>query len=56
MLRFDPLDFRMLGAGHALLVARYRLEMPDGSEKKGPTSLVFKRGSDGWKIIADLSA
>jgi uncharacterized protein (TIGR02246 family) len=56
VLSFDTLDFRMLNPAHALLVARYQLKMPDGSEKKGPTSLVFAREAGGWKIIADLSA
>lgn len=57
-LSFAPLDFRLLDATHALLVARYTVT-PAGTRTKawtGPTSLVFEKAPDGWKIIADHSS
>jgi uncharacterized protein (TIGR02246 family) len=58
LLSFDPLDFRLLDATHALLIARYTVS-PAGTRTKawtGPTSLVFEKGAGGWKIIADHSS
>lgn len=57
-LSFEPLDFRLLDATHALLIARYTVA-PAGTRTKawtGPTSLVFEKGASGWKIIADHSS
>lgn len=57
-LSFALLDFRLLDAGHALLIARYTVT-PAGTRTKawtGPTSLVFEKRADGWKIIADHSS
>lgn len=55
VLTFKTLDFRMLGAGHALYIGQYLLTYPDGKTQTGPTSLVFAKGKGGWKIIADHS-
>lgn len=55
VLRFATLDWRQLGPGHALYIARYTLTYPDGKTVSGPTSLVFRREKSGWKIIADHS-
>lgn len=57
-LSFQMLDFRLLDATHALLIARYTVS-PAGTRTKawtGPTSLVFVKGAAGWKIIADHSS
>src|SRR5690242_20586191 len=57
-LSFQPLDFRLIDATHALLIARYTVS-PAGTRTKawtGPTSLVFEKGAAGWKIIADHSS
>lgn len=57
-LSFEALDFRLLDPTHALLIARYTVT-PAGARTKawtGPTSLVFEKGQDGWKIIADHSS
>ncbi|MCW3837782.1 nuclear transport factor 2 family protein [Sphingomonas canadensis] len=51
-------DFRMIGADHALLIARWKLS-PRGageSAQTGMTSLVFRREGGGWKIVADHSS
>lgn len=55
VLSFKTLDYRPLGPGHALYIARYTLTYPDGRSVSGPTSLVFRREKGGWKIIADHS-
>lgn len=57
-LSFQPLDFRLLDATHALLIARYTVS-PAGARTiawTGPTSLVFEKRAAGWKIIADHSS
>jgi len=57
-LSFEPLEFRLLDPTHALLIARYTVS-PAGTRTKawtGPTSLVFEKRADGWKIIADHSS
>lgn len=55
-LSFETLDFRLLGADHALYVGRYTLVYPDGKTLSGPTSLVFAREGDSWRIVADHSS
>lgn len=56
-LDFEFLDFRMVGTGHALLSARYRLApaAAGGEIVQGPTTLLFRRTHDGWRIVADHS-
>jgi uncharacterized protein (TIGR02246 family) len=57
-LSFDLLDFRLLDATHALLIARYTVS-PAGTRTEawsGPTSLVLEKRAGGWKIIADHSS
>lgn len=56
VLRFQTLDFRLLGPRHALYIGRYTLTYADGKTQSGPTSLVFAREAGGWKIIADHSS
>ncbi|SOB87432.1 Ketosteroid isomerase homolog [Sphingomonas guangdongensis] len=55
-LSFAQADFRMLGSGHALYVARYTLSYPSAKPVSGYTSLVFAREAGGWKIVADHSS
>lgn len=56
-LNFDFLDFRMVGADHALLTARYKLTptAAGGQAAQGPTTLLFRRTGAGWQIVADHS-
>ncbi|GMM93614.1 YybH family protein [Qipengyuania sp. MTN3-11] len=54
-LAIETLDFRPLGPDHALLVGRYTLTWPDREPASGPTSLVFAREDEGWRIVADHS-
>lgn len=56
-LDFDFLDFRMAGADHALLSARYRLTpaKAGAAVEQGPTSVLFERTPAGWRIVADHS-
>jgi uncharacterized protein (TIGR02246 family) len=55
-LTFRTLDFRQLDPRHALYIARYLLTYPDGKTASGPTTLIFQRERDGWRIIADHSS
>jgi len=55
-LSFEMLSFRLLGPRHALLVARYRLQIAGAQDQTGPTSLVFFKEAAGWRIIADHSS
>ncbi|MDF7777134.1 DUF4440 domain-containing protein [Sphingomonas sp. AOB5] len=55
-LSFTFEDFRMLGDGHALLTARWKLVDAGGKELTGMTTLVFRHEAGGWKIIADHSS
>lgn len=55
-LSFTFEDFRMLGADHALLTARWKLVDAGGKEQTGMTTLVFRHETTGWKIIADHSS
>lgn len=57
-LDFATLDFRMVGADHALFTARYRLTptAAGGEAAQGPTTLLFRRMPQGWRIVADHSS
>ncbi len=54
-LTFSGLAVRPLGAGYAVVVARWHLAMADGTKPTGLFSLVLHRTPAGWKIIADHS-
>ena len=57
-LSFTFEDFRMIGADHALLIARWKLVKfhDEASAKSGMTSLLFRREAGGWRIVADHSS
>lgn len=57
-LSFAFEDLRMLGAEHAQLIARWRLEpaAAGGETLTGMTTLLFRKEAGGWKIIADHSS
>jgi uncharacterized protein (TIGR02246 family) len=55
-LSFALEEVRMLGADHALLIARWRLEARDKPAQTGMTSLIFRKEAGGWKIVADHSS
>lgn len=57
-LSFTFEDFRMIGADHALLIARWKLVTfgDEAGAKSGMTSLLFRREAGGWKIVADHSS
>lgn len=56
VLSFETLRFTLLDARHALLVARYRLTVAGKADQTGPTTLLFVRERDGWRISADHSS
>lgn len=57
-LSFTFEDFRMIGADHALLIARWKLvtHSDEKGAKTGMTSLLFRHEAGGWKIVADHSS
>lgn len=55
-LAIERIDFRPLGAGHALYIGRFTLTYPGGKTDSGYTSLVFAREGGRWRIIADHSS
>ena len=56
VLTFATLDYRQLDLTHALYIGRYSLTGQDGKVQSGITSLVFRKESAGWRIIADHSS
>lgn len=52
-LTFDQVHVRMLGAGHALMTGRYLLSGGGKPDATGRFTLVWRRGSEGWKIVHD---
>ncbi|MFA6115416.1 MAG: SgcJ/EcaC family oxidoreductase [Sphingomonas sp.] len=55
-LSFEQMAFRPIDPSHALLVARYRLKVAGAADQTGPTSLLFEKQREGWKIVADHSS
>lgn len=57
-LRFDAVEVRPLGPGHAVAVGRWALTDPDATEPRhaGIFSLVLERTPEGWKIVHDHSS
>jgi len=55
-LTFGEVAFRPIDPTHALLVARYRLKIAGAADQTGPTSLLFEKKREGWKIVADHSS
>ena len=55
-LSIETVEFRRLGPDHALLIGRYTVDLAEGEDATGLTSLVFERQPGGWKIIADHSS
>lgn len=55
-LDFPELDILTLGAEAAIARGRWRLKMPDGNELSGMTSVVFRKRSEGWRIVHDHSS
>lgn len=51
-LSFDELSVEILGADHALVRGRFRLELR-GESPTGIFTLVFRRTPSGWRIIHD---
>lgn len=52
-LKFSDLDIQLLGGSAAVVRGRYELKMSDGKELSGLYTLVFRKFTDGWKIIHD---
>ena len=55
-LDFPKMDILMLGTEAAIARGQWRLEMPDGKELKGMTSVIFRSLPEGWRIVHDHSS
>ena len=55
-LRFEEVAIRPLGAGHALMTARFVLFRDGRTTASGPFTLVFERRPEGWKILHDQTS
>lgn len=54
-LEFTNLRIEVLGPDAAFVRGGWQLTMKDGSQRRGLFTLVFKKFSDGWRIIHDHS-
>jgi ketosteroid isomerase-like protein len=52
-LEFSELNIGMLGADAAFVRGVWQLTMSDGKTPHGRFTLIFRKFSDGWKIIHD---
>ncbi|HWQ32578.1 MAG TPA: nuclear transport factor 2 family protein [Blastocatellia bacterium] len=52
-LAFSDFSITMLGRDAAFVRGRWELTMSDGKKPGGLYTLIFRRFSDGWKIIHD---
>jgi len=52
-LEFSDLRIEPLGSDAAFVRGTWHLTMPDGKMPHGLFTLIFKRFSDGWKIVHD---
>lgn len=55
-LRFERLEYSMLGTEAVLVLGKWHLTMQDESTRDGNFSLVIKKMDNGWKIIHDHSS
>jgi beta-aspartyl-peptidase (threonine type) len=55
-LDFPAMDVVTLGPDAALARGRWRLEMPDGKELTGMTTVVLRKRPEGWRIVHDHSS
>jgi len=52
-LEFSGLEIETLGPEAALARGRWRLFMPDGTKPAGLFTVIFRKLSEGWKIVHD---
>ena len=52
-LEFSDLRIEPLGSDAAFVRGAWHLTMPDGNMPHGLFTLIFKKFSDGWKIVHD---
>lgn len=55
-LDFPELEILALGPDAVMARGRWRLKMPDGQELSGMTSVIFRKMTDGWRIVHDHSS
>ncbi len=52
-LSFSDLQLQLLGPESAFVRGKFQLVMPDGKHPHGVFTLVFRKFSEGWRIIHD---
>jgi beta-aspartyl-peptidase (threonine type) len=52
-LSFSSIEIELLAPEAALVRGGWRLTLPDGSHPGGLFTLIFRKFSDGWKIVHD---
>ena len=55
-LTLDEFEFTPLGADHVLVLGRWKVATDAKGDAVGRTTILFRRGSDGWKIVYDHSS
>lgn len=55
-LSFTNENIEMLSPYSAMVTARWHLDMSDGKELEGLTTLLCKRTKEGWRIVHDHSS
>jgi uncharacterized protein (TIGR02246 family) len=55
-LKYSNLRVEVLGPDAAFVRGGWQLTMKDGSQRKGLFTVVFKKFSEGWRIIHDHSS
>jgi ketosteroid isomerase-like protein len=52
-LSFSDLQVEALGTDAAFVRGKYQLVMPDGKQPHGVFTLIFRKFSEGWRIVHD---
>ncbi len=52
-LTFSDLRIELLSSESAYVRGKWRLQMPDGSRPGGLFTLIFRKRSEGWRIVHD---
>ena len=55
-LDFPMLDILTLGREAAVARGRWRLKLSSGKELTGMTTVVFRKLSEGWRVVHDHSS
>ena len=54
-LKFSEIEIPSFSDDNAVVIGKFHLDYPNGQEREGYFTVVFKMFEDGWKIIHDQS-